>query len=317
MIEAIKRIKFSYALYNFFHKKELIHNEKIYRQLGLNKKYFSPISSKDFETITLEQQNKLTQAISTKNFADCTLFNSLSEESKTSLAHFEDKGFSVLKNYLSTEQVDQINKEIDVLLANKTIKFRYGNKLMFVIHHSTLLQKIATDPALMELLSVCIKGNPVLFQSINFIHGSEQATHSDSIHMTTFPLGGLLGVWIALDDINDENGALHYYPGSHKLPYYLNKDYDNEGSKFLIGDKTYDKYEDMIAEKIKDLHLPKEKFYAKKGDLLIWHANLFHGGDKHLNKDKTRKSVVFHYFREHSICYHEITQRPALLKNFD
>ena len=317
MIEAIKRIKFSYALYNFFHKKELIHNEKIYRQLGLNKKYYSPISSKDFANISREKINELTQKKQQLSIQECDLYKSLDNESQNSLDQFEEKGFSVIKKYLSINQVNQINSEIDALLANKTIKFRYGNKLMFVIHHSALLQKIATDPKLMELLGACIEGKPVLFQSINFIHGSEQATHSDSIHMTTFPLGGLLGVWIALDDIGDDNGALHYYPGSHKLPYYLNKDYDNEGSKLLIGDKTYDKYEEMIAEKIKDLHLPKEKFYAKKGDLLVWHANLFHGGDKHLDKNKTRKSVVFHYFREQSICYHEITQRPALLKNFD
>lgn len=317
MIEAIKRVKFSYALYNFFHKKELVHNEKIYQQLGLNKKYYSPISSKDFEKITAAQQQKLTQPKALKSFADCELYHQISEESKNSLADFDANGFAIIRNYLTPETVTSINNEIETLLANKTIKFRYGNKLMFVIHHSKDLQNIATDPKLLELLGACIEGNPVLFQSINFISGSEQATHSDSIHMTTFPLGGLLGVWIALDDIEDDNGPLHYYPGSHKLPYYLNKDYDNEGSKCLIGDKTYDKYEAMIADKIKDLNLPKQKFYAKKGDLLIWHANLFHGGDKHINKNKTRRSIVFHYFREHSVCYHEITQRPALLKNFD
>jgi hypothetical protein len=48
--------------------------------------------------------------------------------------------------------------------------------------------------------------------------------------------------------------------------------------------------------------------------MMIWHANLFHGGEPHLDKSKTRKSVVFHYFDENSICYHEITQRPALMR---
>lgn len=58
----------------------------------------------------------------------------------------------------------------------------------------------------------------------------------------------------------------------------------------------------MIASKIKELALEKSIFTAKAGDLLIWHANLFHGGEKHLNKNKTRKSVVFHYYAENSIC---------------
>jgi len=58
--------------------------------------------------------------------------------------------------------------------------------------------------------------------------------------MTTFPLGVLLGAWISLEDMTDDNGPLHYYPGSHKLPYYLNGDYANEGTDIMIGNKSYD-----------------------------------------------------------------------------
>jgi phytanoyl-CoA hydroxylase len=314
MKEAIKRLKASYALYNFFHKKELIHNAPVYKNLGLNKKYYSPISSKDFAHLPQEQK---VHDIAPEHIQKCALFQHTSEENQASLLAYNSNGYAVIKNFLSEEQVDLINKEIDDLLASKKIKFRYGNKLMFVIHHSELLRSVGKDTHLMELLNVLLGGKAVLFQSINFIYGSEQATHSDSIHMTTYPLGGLLGAWIALDKIDDENGALHYYPGSHKLPYYLNKDYDNEGNRWLVGDKTYDKYEEMIAAKIKELQLPKQHFYAEKGDLLIWHANLFHGGDPHINKNKTRRSIVFHYFREGDVCYHEITQRPALIKRFN
>ncbi|HEY0067620.1 MAG TPA: hypothetical protein VGB46_09655, partial [Flavisolibacter sp.] len=97
------------------------------------------------------------------------------------------------------------------------------------------------------------------------------------------------------------------------LPYYLNADYNNEGNSWLIGDKTYTEYEKMIEEKIRESNLPKKIFTARKGDLLIWHANLFHGGEPHLDKDRTRKSMVFHYFGRETVCYHEITQRPAII----
>jgi phytanoyl-CoA hydroxylase len=70
----------------------------------------------------------------------------------------------------------------------------------------------------------------------------------------------------------------------------------------------------MMAEKIVVLGLKKEIWRPKKGDLMIWHANLFHGGEPQANKTKTRKSMVLHYFKKGVICYHEITQRPALLK---
>lgn len=308
----IKRFKILYILYNFFHKKELSHNIPVYRKFGLNKSYFSSVSSKTFANIKDSRTN-------TENFIKPTntvLYKCSDKETKNNILNFEKEGFIVLKNYLPNDQVDAINNEITSLLKLKKIKFKFRNKLMFAIHKSYLLRSIGNNPALLELLSSLLKGEAVLFQSINFLRGSEQKTHSDSIHMTTFPLGGLLGVWIALEDMTGENGPLHYFPGSHKLPYYLNSDYNNEGNSFLIGDKDYTEYEKMLAEKINKQNLQKKIFLAKKGDLLIWHANLLHGGEPHINKNKTRKSMVLHYYKKDSICYHEITQRPALIKNY-
>lgn len=312
MKEFLRRFRITYALYNFFHKKDLIHNEAVYKKLGIQKKYYSSVSSKDFAHLpgALHDQihfdaNKLRQ---------CALYNELSHEDQQSLLNYEEQGYAILQQYVSEDSIAQINQAIDKGLENGRYEFINNGKIMFAFHSIPALKAIGTNAKLLELLDVLIDGKAVLFQSINFKMGSEQHTHSDSIHMTTYPLGGLLGAWIALEDIEEDNGPLHYYPGSHKLPYYLNKDYDNEGNDIMIGDKSYDAYEDMIAEKIKEHQIVKKTFTAKKGDLLIWHANLFHGGNEHTNKSKTRKSVVFHYFKEGSICYHEITQRPALIK---
>jgi hypothetical protein len=41
--------------------------------------------------------------------------------------------------------------------------------------------------------------------------------------------------------------------------------------------------------------LATEYFMAKKGDVLIWHADLMHGGAKIDNPAFTRKSLVCHY----------------------
>lgn len=315
MIKQIKRLKPMYTLYNLFHKRQLIHNVPLYKKLGLRKKYYSPVSSKDFSglpQVAFESPHADQQALST-----CVLFNKISDTDKQSLLAFNDQGFAIIRGYLTSQQADTINTEISALLEQKKVRLNNRNKIMFGIHASTLLWNLGNNKDLKALLSALLGGRAILFQSINFLMGSEQATHSDSIHMTTFPLGGLLGAWIALEDITDENGPLHYYPGSHKLPYYLNADYGNEGNAFLLGSKSYAAYEQMIQEKIKEQQLERTKFLAKKGDLIIWHANLFHGGDPHCNKEKTRKSMVFHYFREDAICYHEITQRPALIRKYD
>jgi phytanoyl-CoA hydroxylase len=310
MMDIIKRLKATYAVYNFFHRAALIHNAALLKKYGLKKKYFSSLSSKDFKNI---DPASIAPAEKT-DVTETALFRETGEENQKSIRAFEENGYLIIRNYLAPGKTAEINDTIAALLASKKIKFRFGNKIMFAIHRSPLLKSIGEDKKLVDFLSSLLQGKAMLFQSINFMMGSEQRTHSDSIHMTTYPLGGLLGVWIALDDVDETNGPLHYYPGSHRLPYYLNADYDNEGSALLLGKNSYTQYEDMIKNKIAEKGIPKKIFTAKKGDLLVWHANLFHGGEPHINKAITRKSMVFHYFKKDAVCYHEITQRPALMK---
>ncbi len=311
MKDLIRRFKISYQAYNFFQKEKLVHNLDKYKKAGINKRYFSSVSSKDFKKINPEILRPDAHLV---NPSETALYQTLDENSKRSIDHFHEDGYAILSSFVKPEVVDSINHDIARLLEDKKVGFRYGKKIMFAIHQSRPIAELGKSNALNELLSSLIEGDATLFQSINFINGSEQETHSDSIHMTTFPLGGLLGVWIALEDIDNTNGPLHYYPKSQKLPYYLNSDYDNEGSALLIGSKDYSAYERMLAEKIRELNLEKKIFRAKKGDLLIWHANLLHGGEPHTDKNRTRKSMVFHYYDSNRICYHEISQRPALIQ---
>jgi hypothetical protein len=310
-MEFILRLKIVYLIYNFFHKKKLMHNVAHYEKLGLSKKYYSPVSSVDFKGLDSSVLKPAYYQIT--DIKQTALYKSASDEFQQHLMDYDKQGYIILPHYFSEKKIDAVNTEIDKLLQNGKIKFVQRNKLMFVINQSVILRELGEDKKLGELLNSLLKDDAVLFQSINFITGSEQHTHSDSVHMTTFPLGGLLGVWIALEDIAEDNGPLHYYPGSHQLPYYLNPDYDNVGNSWMIGDKSYTAYEAMLAEKIKEQQIQKKIFKAKKGDVLIWHANLMHGGEPQTNKNKTRKSMVLHYYAKHCICYHEIKQRPALI----
>lgn len=131
--------------------------------------------------------------------------------------------------------------------------------------------------------------------------------------MTTEPQGYLTAAWIALEPTDENNGPLFYYPGSHRLPYVLCPDYDSGNTKYALGDDTNSNYEDRIEQMIKEKGLKKKNFYAETGDVLVWHANLLHGGNAIKEAGRTRKSMVSHYFCEDVICYHEMSQRPALL----
>lgn len=308
MFGFIRRLKLTYCVYNFFHKKKLIHNCAAYKKLGLKKKYYSTVSSKTFNHLPDQQERSNSNPIQNTNF-----LNGLTNEIRQSIQDFNDKGYAIISSFFSAAEVDTMNQDIDNMLTSGSIKFTSNKKIMFAFRHSESIQKAGKNKQLLTILYYLLGREVILFQSINFLKGSQQRTHSDSIHMTTYPLGNLIAVWVALEDITETNGPLHYYEGSHKLPYYLNKDYENEGNQFLLGKKSYREYEEMIEKKISQHQLQKKVFLAKKGDILIWHANLFHGGNLQTDINQTRKSMVFHYFGKDVICYHEISQRPALM----
>ncbi len=50
MLSLVRRLKLSYAVYNIFQRSRLLHNVPVYKKLGLSKRYFSPVSSRDFAT---------------------------------------------------------------------------------------------------------------------------------------------------------------------------------------------------------------------------------------------------------------------------
>ncbi|MBS1646234.1 MAG: phytanoyl-CoA dioxygenase family protein [Bacteroidetes bacterium] len=316
LIDFFRSLKITYTAYNFIHSKKLAHNKAPYRQAGLRKLLFESISSKDFKNFPQGDIPWLDKDISPEEIQKKVQASSFSEGTKEALLSWKENGYLILKNFFSEEEADAVNKEIEALLASKKIAFTLGNKIMFANKQSELIKDISTQKKITELLSFILGKKVIPFQTINFITGSQQHAHSDSIHMTTYPMGYLIAVWIALEDIDETQGALSYYPGSHKLPYVLNEDYERGGNKLSVGaDNNYLKYEEKIAEVLQQHAISKKIFATKKGDMLVWHANLIHGGEKITKPESTRKSMVIHYFAEDVIKYHEITERPSLLED--
>lgn len=313
----LRTYKAVYTLNNILHYKKLQHNKNLYKKYKLNQSIYSPISSSILNKLPSQSAPWLDAPDAVQKLLANEQLTQFPQNLQEKLKAWPENGFLSIDRFFSEEEVDKVNTEIDKLLESHKVDFNYTNrKIMFAFRHSEALKSILYTPALTNILEFILGRQVIPFQTINFIKGSEQLAHSDSIHMTTHPLGNLIAVWIALEDTHENNGPLFYHPGSHKLPYILNDDFEGGSTKYRIGDFVYKKYEEKIQQVIKDQQLPKKTFYAKKGDVFIWHANLLHGGSPVINPDNTRKSMVIHYYAKDVICYHEITQRPALISNY-
>jgi hypothetical protein len=171
------------------------------------------------------------------------------------------------------------------------------------------------DPALVEPVSLLLGAEALPFQTIMGHKGSEQRAHSDAIHMTTYPLGYLAAAWIAFEDIGADGGPLVYYPGSHRLPYVFSHDVGITAQEFR--DRGYqpyaERYEPRIAELIAESGLAPRTFIARKGDVLLWHANILHGGTPRARAGSSRRALVCHYFARGCVTYHDLAASPSHL----
>jgi Phytanoyl-CoA dioxygenase (PhyH) len=167
---------------------------------------------------------------------------------------------------------------------------------------SSAVKKLACDRAIIELLENLYGRKPIPFQTLNFPVGTEQSIHTDSVHFSSIPERYMCGVWVALEDIHQDAGPLIYVPGSHKLPIFLNE-HVGKFPDVNLPYINYTDYQNLWEELIETYNLKKEYFLHKKGQALIWSANLLHGGAPRIDRSRTRLSQVTHYYFEDCAYY--------------
>ncbi len=309
----LHRVRALHVSYNILHLKRLSKNKKLYEEYGVSSSVVGSISHKKISKPSKEKP-WLDRDNGMETMQKDSRFNGFSTEMRNQLLNWHEKGYIILKGFVPSDLCDKINADFDAKVQSGEVSYDYtASRVMNLYRNSDAVRKVINNPELIALLSFILNKRVVPFQTIDFKYGSQQNTHSDSIHMTTEPLGYLLAIWVALEDLTPGCGLLHYYPGSNKLPYVMGEDFENDNGVFTVGDNFYENYEKKISEVIREKGLKKEIFAAKKGDLLIWHANLLHGGEKR-SDEATRKSLVCHYYTNEGdvINYHEITQRPTV-----
>lgn len=155
---------------------------------------------------------------------------------------------------------------------------------------SQAVKSIALAPKILRMLRQVYGREPIPFQTLNRRFGPEMRLHSDSIHFATDPPHFLCGVWVALEDMDETNGTLVYYPYSHKLPVIRCEDFSPE-----TGTRYYSSYEDLIQKRIDESGLQPEYAFVRKGMAVVWVANFIHGGSPRRDLSRTRYTQVTHY----------------------
>jgi len=227
-----------------------------------------------------------------------TCVNLTEKQKKWALKLREDGYFVIDEPVMDEATIDE---------AVRVLKGQYGeeSRVQDGWIKAPAVKRIALSKIVVDTLRAIYQRRPVPFQTLNFEVGTEQLAHSDTLHFSSLPFGFMCGVWVALEDADLNNGPLFYYRGSHKLPVFHMQDL---GLQPIA--KDYKKYEEIIGELLKKHNFVREQGTIKKGQAIVWAANLFHGGSPVLDSSRTRHSQVTHYYFDGAIYYTPMFSDP-------
>jgi ectoine hydroxylase-related dioxygenase (phytanoyl-CoA dioxygenase family) len=260
---------------------------------------------------------------------------------------FLAEGYLVLEGYLDPESCEAIVSEAERFYGRRGVAPERAERTMNFHQESPTAQRVLRDPALGGMLSSLLGARAQFLQSIYFNRGSQQQSHTDYMYMGTDPALQLCGIWLACEDVTPEAGPLFYYPGSHRLPSEtveqryarrmpalaaeIRENADSLAAFYrdriaLTGESLevcvfFDEWLAEIAARLERDGFERVTFLPRRGDLMVWHANLVHGGLPVTDPSATRRSLVAHYLTKSVRRYFDMnyvdTQAHLTLRSID
>ncbi|MDR3389314.1 MAG: methyltransferase domain-containing protein [Rudaea sp.] len=236
-------------------------------------------------------------------------------------ARLERDGFAVLPQFFAAETCDRILEEVALYTGPQranldtriTVDISHGPhcgrlvcvrdapaeaftgsfKLNNLFTESSVVAEALFEPRLTRVLGRMLDDTPVAINSLNFKYGSQQPDHIDTWYMPPPKAGSLVVASISLEDVRPDAGPLFYYPGSHLIPPYV----FSHGGIHAVDAEMPD-CQRYLEKEVAQRGLKKETFLGRKGDVFLWHCQLLHGGSPILDREKSRASLVVHYWGE-------------------
>ena len=235
----------------------------------------------------------------------------LTETDAQLLRDWRRDGFVLLRNAISTELADRVNEFVEEVWRTQDPRVivelggdlssvgaaerSQPNKLLDLAVYCEDVRRAALAEPILRFLRLAFDEDVLMFSNLSFERGSEQPVHQDSAYVVVENPLCLAASWVALENVSPGSGELEYYVGSHTLEDHLFAGRYKNWNRERDGHAAHRAYLQGLHERSHRLGLKRESFLPRKGDALVWSADLAHGGSAVTDRDLTRKSLVSHY----------------------
>ena len=215
---------------------------------------------------------------------------------------FDQDGYVFIPGFLTKEQVDLTNKRLKTYIKDSLPKMSSKHVFYEDINDASTLKQMqnlfAYDSYFFELLNgskfekiaeVLLEEN-VIGKEVEYFNkppriGKPTPAHQDNYYFNLIPAKAVT-MWMALEDIDIENGCLHYVRGSHL------KGLRPHGRTKTLG------FSQGITDFGEEDVVNEIAFPAKPGDLLIHHSLTIHRADGNNSDLRSRRALGFIYFAQ-------------------
>ena len=214
---------------------------------------------------------------------------------------FNENGYVFIPGFLTKEEVKEINLKLTSFIEEKTAAMPAGHvmyedsndkrslkQMQDLNLYDPFFKKILLNSKFTEIASFLLE-EKVIGKTLEYFNkppriGKPTPPHQDAYYFMINPVSAVT-MWMALEDVDGENGCLHYVKGSHLKGMRPHGRTQTKG--FSQGIIDYGKEGDVEIG-----------FPAQPGDLLIHHALTIHRADGNASDSRTRKAMGLIYFGE-------------------
>ena len=225
------------------------------------------------------------------------------QDSAQVLAAFERDGYVALGEFLTQDEVAETQSMLADFIRDRVPELPREQvfyedlsqpdtlkQIQQLFHHDAFFNDLMFGGKVEQLAELLLQG-PVVGKNMQYFNkpptiGKATPPHQDGYYFMLKPCEAIT-MWLALDEVDEENGCVRYVRGSHQRGMRSHGRTQTLG--FSQGVTDYGTPEDLADE---------VAFPAQPGDLLVHNAMTIHRADGNRSTIRTRRALGFIYYSE-------------------